>query len=71
MVSKTWIRRLFNQKKSAPITKAAKSGKKGQIPLHIEDLELRQLLSVTGSFSGGIITLTDDAAARLTLLLAR
>ncbi len=73
MVSKTWIRRLFTQKKSAPLVKASKSGKKGQIPLHIENLELRQLLSVAGSFNNvsGIITLTDDNAGATNLVVGQ
>lgn len=63
MASTSWIRRLFSQKKSSPFQKGVNSPKPVQVPLVIEALEIRQLLSVTASFSGNTLTLTDNLAA--------
>ena len=63
MASKSWIRRLFAQKKSSSFLKGAKPKRAVQIPLDIELLEIRQLLSVTANFASGTLTLTDTNAA--------
>ena len=64
MASKSWIRRLFAQKKSPSFLKGAKTKKAVQIPLDIELLEIRQLLSVTANFASSTLTLTPTLLTR-------